>query len=47
MKKIQEIRAETNKEAMAVLTDDQKKTWEEMTGAPFEYKPEPFRRPGA
>lgn len=38
MKKMQEIRAETNKEAMAVLTDDQKKTWEELTGKPFEIK---------
>lgn len=38
MKKMQEIRAESNKEAMAVLTDDQKKIWEEMTGKPFEVK---------
>jgi Spy/CpxP family protein refolding chaperone len=47
MKKMQEIRAETNKSALAVLTDDQKKTWEELTGAPFEVKFEGGRRPGA
>jgi hypothetical protein len=43
MKKMQEIRAESTKEAVNVLTDDQKKTWEELSGKPFEYKPEPPR----
>lgn len=28
------------------LSADQKKTWAELTGAKFEYKPDPFRRPG-
>lgn len=38
-----------NKEALekisSELTDEQKKTWKELTGAPFEIKIEPRRRP--
>lgn len=37
-KKIQDLQAETKKEAVAVLTDDQKKTWDELSGKPFEIK---------
>jgi hypothetical protein len=44
MTKIQTLRKETTEKATSTLTDTQKKTWKEMTGAPFEFK---FRRPGA
>lgn len=40
MKKIQTLRTETMDKVKGVLTDDQKKTWEQMTGAPFEVKME-------
>ena len=36
MQKSQVIRKETNTKAMALMTDDQKKTWKELTGEPFE-----------
>jgi len=50
--KMQEARTKLQgktKEALekisATLSEDQKKALKELTGAPFEYKPEPFRRP--
>ena len=36
MQKIQALRKETNTKVMALMTEDQKKTWKEMTGEPFE-----------
>ena len=36
MKKIAELRKEFAGKAVAVLTDDQKKEWKEMTGEHFE-----------
>jgi hypothetical protein len=41
--KMNNLRKETNTKAVALLTDDQKKTWKEMTGEPFEVKPDPPR----
>jgi hypothetical protein len=38
MQKMQAIRKEGAEKAMGVLTSDQKKKWEEMTGKPFEIK---------
>jgi hypothetical protein len=35
MQKTTELRAETTKKVMALMTDDQKKTWKEMSGEPF------------
>ena len=32
---------QTTEKINAVLTDDQKKTWKDMTGEHFEYKPDP------
>jgi Spy/CpxP family protein refolding chaperone len=43
-KKMAAVRKETVDKAMAVLTPEQKKIWQELTGAPFEVKFE-FRRP--
>jgi len=43
MPKIQALTAETNKKVMALLTDDQKKTWKEMTGEPFTIVQQPGR----
>jgi len=40
-KKMAAFQKETMEKITAVLTDDQKKTWKEMTGEPFEYKPDP------
>jgi hypothetical protein len=40
--KVTAIRKETNEKIVAVLTDDQKKSWKELTGAPFEV---PLTRP--
>jgi len=45
MKKMAELRKESANKIQAVLTDDQKKTWKEMTGEPYEVRFEP--RPGA
>jgi hypothetical protein len=42
--KMQALRKEATKKALGVLTDAQKKTWQEMTGKPFEMR---FQRPGA
>ena len=41
--KINDIRKESNEKAVALLTDDQKKTWKELTGEPVEVRFE--RRP--
>jgi Spy/CpxP family protein refolding chaperone len=41
MKKATELRKSATDKAMAVLTADQKTTWKEMTGTPFEVKFEP------
>jgi hypothetical protein len=41
--KMQEMRTKAREKADAVLTDEQKKAWKELTGAPFEAG----RRPGA
>ncbi len=35
MKKITELRKETFEKAVALMSDDQKKAWKEMTGEPF------------
>ena len=43
MEKIQSLNKETHTKVMALMTDDQKKTWKEMTGEPFEVT---FQRPG-
>jgi Spy/CpxP family protein refolding chaperone len=43
MKKMNELRKEVLTKAAGVLTDEQKKTWKEMTGAPFELRFEPRR----
>jgi hypothetical protein len=44
MQKVQALRKETLTKVMALMTDDQKKTWKEMTGEPFTVPP-PQRRP--
>jgi hypothetical protein len=46
MKKRTEITKATTEKVTALLNDDQKKAWKDLTGDPFDYKPEPFRRPG-
>lgn len=46
MKKMNTLRSETFDKVKGILTDDQKKTWESMTGGPFEVKFE-GRRGGA
>jgi hypothetical protein len=38
MEKFRSIQKETNTKVLAVLTDDQKSEWKEMTGEPFEVK---------
>ena len=43
MAKMTTLRKETQEKAAALLTDDQKKSWKEMQGSPFEIKME--RRP--
>jgi len=47
MQKMTELRKETAGKATNVLSSEQKSTWKEMAGEPFDYKPEPPRRPGA
>ena len=44
--KIQAMNKDSLAKALKTLNDDQKKTWAEMTGKPFDYKPEPFGRRG-
>jgi hypothetical protein len=41
MKKIQELNKQTLSKAESKLNDEQQKTWKELLGAPFEYKPDP------
>jgi Spy/CpxP family protein refolding chaperone len=41
MKKFAEMRKQAAEKALGVLTDEQKKTWKELTGEPFEVKFEP------
>jgi len=41
MKKFAELRKQATEKAVGVLTDEQKKTWKEMTGEPFEVVFEP------
>ena len=41
MKKMAELRKETLEKASAKLNDEQQKTWKELLGAPFEFKPDP------
>jgi len=40
MKKLTELRKSTLSKAEAKLNDEQQKTWKEVIGAPFEYKPD-------
>lgn len=47
MKKRAEVSKGAAEKVVALLTEDQKKEWKELTGDPFDYKPEPFRRPNA
>jgi hypothetical protein len=42
--KIKALRKETLEKCVAVLNDAQKAEWKEMTGSPFEYKPDTFMR---
>jgi hypothetical protein len=44
MKKMTELRKETLEKAAAKLNDEQQKSWKELLGAPYEFKPDP--RPG-
>ena len=41
MKKFADQRKETLTKAVAKLNDEQQKTWKELLGAPFEYRPDP------
>jgi hypothetical protein len=41
--KVQALHKETMEKVVAVLTDSQKTQWKEMTGSPFEYKPDQMR----
>jgi len=41
MKKLAELRKETLTKVEGKLNDEQQKTWKEMIGAPFEFKPDP------
>ncbi len=45
MKKRAEISKGATEKVTALLTEDQKKEWKDLAGEPFDYKPEPFRRP--
>jgi Spy/CpxP family protein refolding chaperone len=46
MQKMTELRKKGNDKAMAVLTDAQKSSWNDLIGAPFEVKFEPGQGPG-
>ena len=46
MQKMTELRKKGNDKAMAVLTDSQKSSWNELIGEPFEVKFEPGQGPG-
>jgi Spy/CpxP family protein refolding chaperone len=41
MKKFAELRKEALTKAEAKLNDEQQKTWKELIGSPFEYRPDP------
>jgi hypothetical protein len=41
MKRFTELRKETLGKAEAKLNDEQQKTWKEMLGAPYEFRPDP------
>jgi hypothetical protein len=41
MKKMTELRKETMEKGLAVLSDEQKKAWNEAIGAPFTLVPDP------
>jgi len=41
MKKITELRKQSLSKAEAKLNDEQQKSWKELLGAPFDYKPDP------
>jgi len=43
MPKMTALRKETNTKVMGLMTEDQKKTWKEMTGDPFEVVQQPGR----
>jgi Spy/CpxP family protein refolding chaperone len=43
MAKVTELRKEAGTKAAALLTEDQKKSWKDLAGEPFDYKPEPPR----
>ena len=47
MQKMQELRKQTDDKIAAVLTDDQKSKWKEMTGAPFTFPAPRFGNRGA
>jgi len=47
MQKMQELRKQTDEKIAAVLTDDQKSKWKEMTGAPFTFPAPRFGNRGA
>jgi hypothetical protein len=44
MKKLAESRKAALEKSLAKLNDEQQKSWRELLGAPFEYRPDP--RPG-
>jgi hypothetical protein len=46
MKKMQDMRKQTDVKIASLLTDDQKNQWKEMTGAAFTF-PAPAPRAGA
>jgi hypothetical protein len=45
LRKVNALRKEATEKAQSVLTEDQKKTWADMTGKTFEMKFEPRQRP--
>jgi hypothetical protein len=45
-RKIQTLNDDATKKALAKLTSEQKKTWNEMTGEKFDFKFDVFNRPG-
>jgi len=46
MQKMTDLRKQTREKMMNVLSAEQKTTWKEMTGEPFEVQMQPRRRPG-
>jgi hypothetical protein len=45
-KKVAELQTKLTDKVVSTLSDDQKKTWKELTGEKFTYKPDPMGRPG-